>query len=462
MTAPFERAPFSTGDLTDEQYGQIIRPGDEEYDAARTVYPGDVDRRPAVILRPRNAEQVAHVVALARQTGIALAVRGGGHSVAGYGVCEGGLVLDLSAMRAVEIDAEARTAWAEGGITAGEYTEAAAKYGLATGFGDGSLTGVAGITLGGGIGYLTRKYGMTVDDLLAVEIVTAGGELLSVDEEHHTDLFWALRGGGGNFGVVTRLKFRLHEVESVYGGMLVLPVTAEILEAFIAEAEAAPEELSTVVNVWTAPRFPFIPQEYHGKPVILAMLCYAGPAETGEEVIGRFRAIATPLADMVRAIPYTGMFFPPDPSEHPVSASRNLFIDRVDRATAEIILDRVSTSSARMAATQLRVLGGAMARVPDAATAFAHRQSKIMAHLSAIYVDPAEADVHERWVEEFSAAVRQSDAGGYINFLGELDQEGIREQVYPGAAWERLSRIKAQYDPANLFRANHNIPPATG
>jgi FAD/FMN-containing dehydrogenase len=461
VTAPLGRIPLSAGELTDEQYGQVIRPGDAEYDAARTVYPGEIDRRPAVILRPRNAEQVARGVALARETGVELAVRGGGHSVAGQGVNEGGLVLDLANMRALDIDVEARTAWAEAGITAGEYTEAAAKHGLATGFGDGALTGVTGITLGGGIGYLTRKYGLTIDDLLAAELVTADGELLSVDEDHHPDLFWAIRGGGGNFGVLTRLKFRLHEVDAVYGGMLVLPVDPEILEAFIAEAQAAPEELSTIVNVWTAPRFPFIPKEYHRKPVIIAMLCYAGPAEAGEEVVNRFRAIAPPLADMVRAMPYPGMFQPADPSEHPVSVSRNLFIDRVDRATAETIVERVRTSSARLAAAQLRVLGGAMARVPDDATAFAHRQSKIMAHLSAVYLDLGETDTHEAWVQEFAAAVRQSDPGAYGNFLGNLDQRQIREEVYPGATGERLARIKAQYDPTNLFRSNHNILPAT-
>ncbi|MBP0936979.1 FAD-binding oxidoreductase [Streptomyces sp. KCTC 0041BP] len=461
MTAPLGRTPMAIGELTDEQYGQVIGPGDAEYEAARTVYAGDIDRRPAVILRPGNAEQVARVVALARESGLRLAVRSGGHSPAGHGVCEGGIVLDLAGMKALEIDVEARTAWAETGITAGEYTEAAARHGLATGFGDGALVGVGGITLGGGIGYLARKHGMAIDDLLAAEIVTADGELLLVDEDHHPDLFWAIRGGGGNFGVATRFKFRLHELDGVYGGMLVLPVTPAILEAFIAEAEAAPEELSTIVNVWTAPPFPFVPEEYHGKPIILAMMCYAGPAAAGEEVIGRFRAIAPPLADMVKAMPYTGMFPPGDPLEHPISVARNMFVDRVDRATAETILERVTASTAMVAGAQLRVLGGALARVPSDATAFAHRQSRIMAHLSAVYADPAEADLHEKWVEEFTAAIRQSDSGAYVNFIMDVGQDQMREAVYPGATWDRLARVKATYDPANLFRSNHNVPPAT-
>lgn len=463
MTAPLGRTPLSLGALTEEQYGQVISPGDGEYDAARTVYAGDIDRRPAVILRPKNATQVARVVTLARETGLELAVRSGGHSPAGHGVCDGGIVLDLTHMRALELDVEARTAWAEAGMTAGEYADAAAEHGLATGFGDGTLVGIGGITLGGGIGYLTRKHGMTIDDLLAAEIVTADGELLLVDEENHPDLFWAIRGGGGNFGVVTRFKFRLHELDGVYGGMMVLPVNPEILEAFIAEAEAAPDELSTIVNVWTAPPFPFVPEEYHGKPIILAMLCYAGPAEEGEKVVDRFRAIATPLADMVQAMPYPGMFPPADPMEHPIVVSRNMFIDRVDRATAETILKHVTASNAMVAGAQLRVLGGAMARVPSDATAFAHRQSKIMALLSAVYADVAEAETHATWVDAFMAALQQSDSGAYANFIvdAEAGQDQIRNAVYPGATGERLAKIKATYDPTNLFCCNHNIQPAT-
>ncbi|MEU9310358.1 FAD-binding oxidoreductase [Streptomyces sp. NPDC048256] len=461
MTAPHGRAALSIGELADEQYGQVIGPGDAEYDTARTVYAGDVDRRPAVILRPRNAAQVARVVKLAQETGLQLAVRGGGHSGAGHGVCEGGIVLDMADMREMEIDVEARTAWVETGISAGEYTEAAAEHGLVTGFGDSSQVGVGGITLGGGIGFLARKHGMAIDDLLAAEIVTADGELLSVDEHHHPDLFWAIRGGGGNFGVATRFKFRLHELDGVYGGMMVLPVTPEILEAFIAEAEAAPEELSTIVNVWTAPPFPFVPEEYHGKPIILAVMCYAGPSEEGEEVIGRFRAIVPPLADMVRAMPYPGMFPPVDPLARPLSVARNLFIDRVDRATAATIVERVTASSAIVAGAQLRVLGGALARVPSDATAFAHRQSRIMAHLSAIYADQADVALYEAWVEEFMAAIRQSDSGSYGNFVVNAGQEQIREALYPGATGERLAQIKAKYDPANLFCSNHNILPAT-
>src|SRR5215218_9477784 len=235
--------------LNDQLKGRIITPGDPDYDRARTVFSGAIDRRPALIVRAADAADVSRVIALARDSGLELAVRGGGHSNAGHGVSEGGIVLDLSELRALEIDVAGRTAWAETGLTAGEYTAAVGAHGLATGFGDTGSVGIGGITLAGGVGFLVRKHGLTIDDVLAAEIVTADGELLRVDAESHPDLFWALRGGGGNFGVATRFKFRLHEVDTFVGGMLLLPATPEVIASFVAEAEAAPEELSTIANV---------------------------------------------------------------------------------------------------------------------------------------------------------------------------------------------------------------------
>ena len=269
--------------------GQVIAPNDAAYDAARTVFMGDVDRRPAVIVRPADAADVSRVVSLARESGLELAVRSGGHSGAGHSVSEGGIVLDLAHMRGLEIDVERRTAWAETGLTAGEYSVAAAEHGLATGFGDTGSVGIGGITLGGGVGYLARKHGLTIDDLLAADVVTADGKVLRADPETHPDLFWAIRGGGGNFGVATRLQFRLHPVGTVTGGMLVLPATPDVIRGFIAEAEAAPEELSTIANVMPAPPMPFVPEEHHGKLVILAMLVHAGAVEAGR---ARGRAVA--------------------------------------------------------------------------------------------------------------------------------------------------------------------------
>src|SRR5581483_11865819 len=226
--------------------GRVIVPDDAEYDKARAVFYGGIDRRPAVIIRVKNAKEVSQVILLARKSGLELAVRSGGHSVAGHSASEGGIVLDLSDMKDLQIDANQKTAWAETGLTAGEYTTTTGSHGLATGFGDTGSVGIGGITLGGGIGYLVRKHGLTIDSLLAAEVVTADGKILQVDEKNHPDLFWAMRGGGGNFGVATRFKFQLHPVGQVYGGMLVLPCAADIIASFIGEAESASEELSVI------------------------------------------------------------------------------------------------------------------------------------------------------------------------------------------------------------------------
>ena len=448
----------STAELRALFNGRVIAPEDAEYDQARTVFYGGIDRRPAAIVRVRDAGDVARVVSLARETGIELAVRSGGHSTAGHSVTEGGIVLDLSSMKTLEFDLNGRTAWAETGLTAGEYTNAAAAHGLATGFGDTGSVGIGGLTLGGGVGYLVRKYGLTIDDLLAAEVVTADGKLLHADDKSHPDLFWAIRGGGGNFGVATRFQFRLHEVPSVVGGMLILPATPEVVAGFTAEAEAAPEELSTIANVMTAPPMPFLPAEVHGKLILFGLMVYAGDADSGERALAPFRKLATPLADMLKPMRYPEIYQPEQEGYHPVAAGRTMFVDSIDRSVAGTILDRLKASTGSMAVAQLRVLGGALARVPVKATAFAHRKSRIMVNLAALYENPTEKQTHEAWVTDFAATLRQADGGAYVNFLGDVDQAHVRA-AYPGGTWERLTAIKRRYDPTNLFRLNQNIPP---
>jgi FAD/FMN-containing dehydrogenase len=438
--------------------GRVIAPDDARYDAARAVFYGGIDRRPAVIIRVADAADVSRVVSLARTTGMELAIRSGGHSGAGHSVTDGGVVLDLSEMRALEIDDKARTAWAETGLTAGEYTLTAGAHGLATGFGDTGSVGIGGITLGGGIGYLVRKHGLTIDDLLAAEVVTADGELLRVDAENHPDLFWAIRGGGGNFGVATRFQFRLHPVDSIVGGMLILPASADVIAAFIAAAEAAPDELSTIANVMPAPPMPFLPAEQHGQLVVMAMLVYAGEAAEGERALAPFRALAAPLADLIRPMRYPEIYPPEDGSYHPVAAARTMFVDAIDRPAATTILDHLRASTASMAVAQLRVLGGAMARVPVEATAFAHRKSRILVNVAALYEPSADKGPHEAWVAGLASALRQDDGGAYVNFLLDEGEARVRA-AYPGPTWERLAAVKARYDPTNLFRLNQNIPP---
>jgi FAD/FMN-containing dehydrogenase len=446
--------------LRDEFDGRVIAPGDPDYDQARAPFYGGVDRHPAVIIRPADAAGVARVVALARDGGLDLAVRSGGHSPAWHSVNDGGIVLDLGAMKALDIDLEARTAWAQTGLTAGEYTTATHANGLATGFGDTGSVGIGGITLSGGVGYLVRKYGLTIDDLLAAEVVTADGQELRADEESHPDLFWAIRGGGGNFGVATRFRFRLHPVDQVLGGMLFLPATPEVIAGFIAAAEAAPEELSGIVNVMPAPPMPMVPPELHGQLVIMAMLVWAGPVEDGQAAVAPFRALATPLADLVAPMPYPGIYPPEDEAFHPTAIGHTMFVDTVDRQVAETILEHLRSSDAPMRVAQLRVLGGAMARVPADATAFAHRGSKIMVNVASFYQGPDDQPVRQAWVDEFAAALQQGDQDAYVGFLGD-EGEGRVHQAYPGATWQRLAAVKARYDPGNLFRGNHNIPPAT-
>jgi FAD/FMN-containing dehydrogenase len=452
---------ISIPQLRDSVRGRVIAPDDAGYDRARTVVAGTIDRHPAVIVRVADATDVAHVVTLARETGAELAVRCGGHSGAGHGVTQGGIVIDLRDMKGLQIDTQGRTAWAESGLTAAEYSTQTAEHGLATGFGDTGSVGIGGLTLGGGVGYLVRKHGLTIDSLLAADVVTADGELLQTDAETHPDLFWAIRGGGGNFGVATRFQYRLHPVGTVVGGMLVLPATADVVAGFIAAAEAAPDELSTIANVMPAPPMPFLPEEHHGKLVVMALMVHAGDIEAGERAVAPFRALAEPLVDMLRPMPYPEIYPPDDPDYRPLAVARTMFIDRVDRSVAETIIDRLQASDASMRVAQLRVLGGAMARVPADATAFAHRDSKIMVNVASFFEGPHDRDQRQAWVDEFTAVLHQEDDGAYVNFLADEGEERIRA-AYPGSTWDRLAAIKARYDPTNLFRLNQNVSPVAG
>jgi FAD/FMN-containing dehydrogenase len=449
---------ISISKLRTDVGGRLIRPEDPEYDETRSVFYGGFDRRPAVIVRVKDDMDVSRVVSLARETGVELAVRSGGHSIPGHSVVDGGIVIDLADLRAFDIDVEGRTVWAQTGLTAGEFSVAANAYGLGTGFGDTGSVGIGGITLGGGVGYLARKHGLTIDDLLAADVVTADGEIRRVDAETEPDLFWAIRGGGGNFGVATRFRFRLHELGTIVGGMLMLPATVDTIAGFMDESEASPEELGTIANVMKAPPLPFVPEEAHGKLVIMALMAYAGDTDAGQRALAPFRALAEPVADMLRPMPYPEVYPPEQEGYHPVAITRTMFVDHIGRAEAETILEHLEASTAMIGAAQLRTLGGAMARVPVDATAFAHRQSPIMVNVAALFERPEESEEHGPWVEAFAGALHQRDDGAYVNFLGDEGQERIRA-AYPGATWDRLQQIKARYDPTNLFRRNQNIPP---
>jgi FAD/FMN-containing dehydrogenase len=459
QTSTSGSADLSIQDLRAALNGRVIAPGDADYDKARTVVTGGIDRRPVAIVRVAGATDVAHVVKVAQDTGLELAVRSGGHSGAGHSVTDGGIVIDLTDMKAIEIDVAGRTAWAETGLTAGEVTKATAEHGLAIGFGDTGSVGIGGITLGGGVGYLGRKFGLSIDNLVAADIVTADGEQIRVDAGHHPDLFWAIRGGGGNFGVVTRFQYRLHEVGEVVGGMLILPATADVIAGFIAAAEAAPDELSTIANVMPCPPMPFVPEDQHGKLVVFALMVHAGDIEGGQAAVAPFRALATPVADMLRPMAYPEIYGPDAEDYHPLAIARTLFVDRVDLPVAKVIMDHLESSDAAMRVAQLRVLGGAIARVPADATAYAHRSSRIMVNIATFYEGDHDKAKRQAWVDDFVAAITQDDHGAYVNFLVDEGEERIRA-AYPGSTWDRLAKVKATYDPSNLFRLNQNIPPA--
>ncbi len=451
----------SIPELRDQLDGEVVAPDDSAYEEARHVFFKGFDRRPAAIVRPTSSEEVARAVTRARDDGLELAVRSGGHSRAGYGTSDGGLVIDLSAMKGLDIDADAKTVWAESGIRAGEFTNATGDAGLVTGFGDSGSVGIGGITLAGGLGFLVRKNGLTIDDLLAAEVVTADGEVVEASEESEPDLFWAIRGGEGNFGIATRLKLRLHEISDIVGGMLILPATPETITGFVEAAGAAPEELSTIANVMVAPPMPMIPEEAHGKPVIMGLFAYVGPVAQGESVIAPFRALADPYADMVRPMRYPELYEGPEP-EPQFATGSNFFTESLEEAAAAVMLEQLPKSTAMMKAVQMRVLGGAYGRVPNEATAFPHRDRPLFINCAAMYLDGGETETHKAFVDGLAETLGKTNgASGYVGFMGDEDEATLRA-AYPAGAWERLRGLKRRYDPDNLFRLNHNIPPADG
>jgi FAD/FMN-containing dehydrogenase len=441
--------------------GRVIAPDADDYDRARRVHNAAVDRHPALIVRPTDADDVALVVAHAQERGLPLVVRAGGHSMGGHSTGDGALLLDLSSMRAVEIDAVERTAWADAGILAGEYTSATHALGLVTPFGDTGSVGVAGITLGGGVGWLVRKHGMTIDSLLAVEIVTADGRRQIASAVEEPDLFWGVRGAGANFGVVTRLQFRLHPLGNVLAGAILLPASRDVLRSLVPVLLAAPDELTAMPLIMLAPEDPAIPDEHHGRPVVYVSVAWSGPSGAGERALAPLRALGSPINDTVTWKPYPALFTPVDrDAERTWSiSSRALFLDSLDDETIDVIERRLTEPGAPEAIVQLRVLGGAMARVPGDATAFGWRDRPALLWLITPDKDLTRAAANEAWTAAFRVELPAAGAPTYVNFMGAEDTDAVRG-AYPASAYARLRELKRRYDPDNVFRANHNIPPA--
>ena len=443
--------------LRDALGRDAIVAGDAEFETGRLAHNLVYDRRPAAIVRPTGALEVARAVQAGRELGLEIAVRGGGHSLAGHSTTDGGLLIDLSAMRDVEIDPVRWTGTAQGGATAGEYTAAGARHGFATPFGDTGSVGLGGLTLGGGIGWLARKHGMTIDNLLSVDLVTADGQLRTVSEASDPDLFWAVRGGGGNFGIATRFQYRLHPVSMVVGGMLALPLTERVLLDVIDASLEAPDELTQISAIMDLPPLPFVPAEFHGVPSLLVMPVYAGDLEAGQAAMAPFRSIAQPIVDMVGPMPYPAMYEITKQAEAPSpEVIRSTFLSGLDLTAAEALVDHHRSPAGRATMTQLRVLGGAMGRVPADATAFAHRASPVMA--SVIGFVPTTREEAEGRAQGLLDQISGNATGVYSNFLGEEGQARVQD-AYPRATFERLVAVKRRVDPENVFHANQNIKP---
>jgi FAD/FMN-containing dehydrogenase len=443
--------------------GEVVAPGDAEYEEARTVYNGMIDKHPAAIVRCRQPGDVAAVLGVARTEGFALSVRGGAHSAPGFGTNDGGLVIDLSLLQDVSVDTDARTVRAGGGCTWAGFNAATNAHGLATTGGIVGSTGIAGLTLGGGIGYLSRKYGLSCDNLLSAEVVTVDGQVLTASEDEHQDLFWALRGGGGNFGVVTTFEYRLHPVAEIYGGPIAYPVDRadDVLRLYREYIDEAPEELGGFVGFHLAPPLPFLPEEWHFKNVCLAVPCWAGPIEQGEKMIKPFLDVVEPVGSHVGRMPYpmlNTLFDPLLPAglQHYWKAS---FARDLSDAAIAVHKDHGARVPAIQCAVHLYPVNGAVQRVGADDTAFAYRDVSYSPVIAGMWEDPADNEKNIAWVRAYNEALEPYSAeGGYINFMDGDDQGRIRAN-YRGN-YERLREVKATYDPTNLLRLNQNIEPA--
>lgn len=452
--------------LAADLHGRLVKPGDPSYDEARRVWNGLIDRRPALIAQCADAADVVRAVEFARDQELLLAVRGGGHNVAGFGTCDDGLVLDLSQMKEVVVDVEARTARAQPGLTWGEFDAATQANALATTGGLVTTTGIAGFTLGGGIGWLMRKHGLTIDNLLEVEMVTASGARVRANETERADLFWAVRGGGGNFGVVTSFTYRLHPVgPNVYGGAVFYSAekAPELLGFYRDWVQTMPDELTTMVTFLTAPPEQFIPQHLHGTPMIAVALCYAGPAEQGEAAVTPLRDFATPDVDAVGPMPYValqGMFDAGAPKGI-LSYWKTEYLQELGDQVVETLMAQSGRMGAPFAQVHIHHLGGAISRVNDDSTAFGHRDAPFILNIIGMCEQPAEVDAQIAWVRAFAQAVQPFGTGAqYVNFLADEGEAQVKA-AYGEEKYTRLAEVKRQYDPTNLFRLNQNILPAT-
>ncbi len=463
-----ETGPNPIGDATIAEFvaglrGTTVQPGDDDYDRERSIWNGAHDHQPAIIVRCAGVADVISTVDLARSEGLPLAVRGGGHSIPGFSTVDGGIVLDLSPMKGIQVDPSRRTVTAQGGCTWKDLDAETQQFGLAVTGGLVSSTGIAGFTTGGGIGWLMRKHGLASDNLIGADVVTAGGQFCHASADEHPDLFWGLRGGGGNFGVVTSFEYQLHEVgPTVLSGLVFYPAdeAEQVLRGYRAACAAAPDELTTLVNLTTAPPLPFLPESVHGQPIIGVGGCWSGGLEAGAVATAPFRSLGTVIADVFSANPYAGWQQTLDPL-YPRGIHnyfRSAFLRTADDASLRILQHSLTTLPNALAEIHLQHLGGAVSRIDSNATAFAQRDQEFIVNVIARTQGADGFAEAIDWARGVTSDLGP-DADTYVNFTGESSPALVRA-AYPPDTYRRLVDLKDAYDPTNLFRLNQNIAPS--
>src|SRR4051812_2107573 len=464
VTIPHVLGEPTLAELEQGLSGRLIRPTDPDYDEARAIWNGAHDRRPAMIVRCAGVADVMRAVDFARSENLDVAVRGGGHSIPGFSSCDGGMVIDLSAMRSVHVDPVRRVAVAEGGCTWADFDHETQAFGLAVTGGLVSSTGIGGFTLGGGIGWLMRKHGLACDNLISADVVTADGQLVRASEDDNSDLLWGLRGGGGNFGIATSLEYRLHSVgPAVLAGPIFFSGdrAEEVLRFYRDWTRGLPDEMTTLANLTTAPPAPFLPEEVHGKPVVAVIAVHAGDPEEGRALVQPLKALGNPVADLIDVLPYTAMQSLIDglwaPGAHNYMSSA--YIDALDDEAIAAAVERHRRVPSPSSEIHLHHFGGAVARVDEDATAFGGRSAPYVLNVIARSAEAEGFDANVQWARGTTAALAPvSAAGAYTNFMGDASDARLRAS-YGDAKYERLVALKRRYDPTNVFRLNQNIAP---
>jgi FAD/FMN-containing dehydrogenase len=453
--------------LQERFQGEIIRPSDAGYDEARTIWNAMIDKHPALIVRSTSSHDVIEAVNFARDNNLLLSVRGSGHNVAGMAVGDGSLMIDLSLMKDIHVDPGSGTARAQPGVVFGEMDEATQPFGLAAPGGIVSETGIAGLTLGGGFGWLTRKYGFTCDNLISAEVVTANGELLTANASENPDLFWGIRGGGGNFGIVTSFEYQLQPVgPEVLAGMAIYPLDAagDVLRFFRDFTASTPDELAAMAVFLLAPPAPFLPQELHGKPVLAIIVCYVGDVEEGERVVQPLRDLGRQVFDGIMPKPFTAHNSSLDAGQP--TGKHYYWKSEYATEIADDAIEILVASAANMTSPYSRLavfqLGGAVKRYDEQAMAVSHRNAEYIFAINTGWADPQDTEKQIEWTRDLWTAIRPFSSGGvYVNFLSDDDGEDRVRAAYGATKFERLVQLKSKYDPQNLFQMNKNITPVS-